>query len=270
MRLNKEVLKNKLNFWVDQTEINNWFKDKNIFFILAMGRSGTKFLAHLLNKSKEAYVVHEPVYSDFQAYQEAFYSEEKGLKYIRNFRKKEIYLRIRNKGIKTYGEVNSALRRHYNALKEEFPNATFIHLIRDGRDVVRSAMSRWTMTSKDPNTKLIHPTNGDPYKERWSEMSRFEKLCWYWQVDNHYLRENIGNPVKFEDLLRNYEYFKNNILEKIGINISKEVWIKEVNNPKNTTKEYSIPPWKNWDKKKTKYFEEICGKEMGAYGYEIE
>jgi len=269
MLISKKMIEIKLKFWIKEAEINNWFGEKNVFFILSQGRSGTSFLANLLDKSAKACVEHEPVREDFQAYQGAFHSEKKALKYIKNFRKREIYFRVRNRNIEIYGEVNSLLRRHYKALKDNFPNATFIHLIRDGRDVVRSMMSRRTMTPEDPNTKLIYPKEGDPYKEKWLEMSRFEKLCWYWQEENRYLRENIQNLVKFEEILKDYEYFRNNILEKIGICLSEEIWKREVNNPKNVTKEYSIPPWSEWDKKKKDIFKEICASEMRKNKYEI-
>ena len=86
----KKMLKLKLFIWITDKKIEKLLEDKNIFFILSIGRSGTQFLANLLNKAKKTYIVHEPVRSDHRAYQEAYRSEKKALNYIENFRRKEI------------------------------------------------------------------------------------------------------------------------------------------------------------------------------------
>jgi len=229
----RKMIKTKLQFWITNEKVNEWIKNKKIFFILAIGRSGTMFLSQLLNKSQNALVVHEKVRSDFRAYKEAFYSEKNAYKYFHKFRKKEIFLRNMKEDIEVYGEVNSVLRRHCNAIKNGFPTAKIIHLIRDGTDVVRSMMSRQTMTNKDKNTKNIAPKKGDLWYNNWEEMTRFERLCWYWDIENRYLNKNVEILIKFEDILSSYEYFKEKVLDFLGLNISKEIWQKEVNVPQN-------------------------------------
>jgi len=265
------MIRIKLMFWITDKEINKWTNDKNIFFILAIGRSGTKFLASLLNKASGAYVVHEPVREDFQAYLEAFYSEERAESYIRSFRKKEIYIRIRNKEINTYGEVNGVLRRHYHALKIAFPNAKFIHLVRDGRDVVRSMMSRYTMTLHDPVTSKIHPHVNDPWYryKKWKNMDRFEKICYYWQIENKYLRERIPKRVQFEKILTDYEYFKENVLFPLNIYIPIETWKEFIKKKVNPSTKYILPYWEQWNKELIEKFNKICGEEMTKNGYII-
>lgn len=258
-----------LKFWISHNTIDNWINNKTIFFIFSMGRSGTKFIANLLNKAPNTLIVHEPTRSDFRAYQEAFNSEKKAFKYIHNFRKEEIYLRARKKEISTYGEVNSTLRRHSKVLKQVFPNAIFFHLIRDGRDVVRSMMSRQTMTNMDRNTKKISPLNGDPWKSKWSQMTRFERICWYWAIENQYLNENIKNTIKFEMLISNYDYFKKKLLNPLNLAISKEIWMKEIEIPKNITIKYKISHWKDWDKEQIDKFKLICGEIMKINGYNL-
>jgi|Deesub1362A_J573_1020465.scaffolds.fasta_scaffold00470_10 hypothetical protein len=269
MRLSRKKIITRLNFWVTDREIEEWANNKNIFFILAIGRSGTKFLADLLNKAPDACVVHEPVKDDFQAYQEAFHSEEKAKRYIQGFRKKEIYLRVRNQPIHSYGEVNSVLRRHCYALKEAFPNATFVHLVRDGRDVVRSMMSRKTMTADDPNTRRIYPKRGDPWRDKWPEMSRFERLCWYWQVENRYLRSCIKRTVQLERIVSSYEYFSDEVLKPLNLEIPEGIWQEAVKSPKNVTREYKLPHWSEWEQEKVAAFWRICGDEMKANGYDF-
>ncbi|HSE84297.1 MAG TPA: sulfotransferase [Thermodesulfobacteriota bacterium] len=254
---------------ITDAQIEQWAEGRNIFFVLSLGRSGTKLLADLLNEAPGTCVAHEPVIEDFRAHQEAFHSEESARNYIRHFRRKEIYLRVGKEAISTYGEVNSVLRRHCNALREAFPNATFIHLIRDGRDVVRSMISRKTMTLWDDHTRHIYPTEGDPYRTKWSDMSRFERLCWYWQVENRYLRAFVEEKVRFEELITSYEYFKQNILYPLKLEISEDVWRKVMNVRKNVTEEYKIPHWSQWDGVKLESFRKICGEEMIKNGYSL-
>jgi hypothetical protein len=258
----------RLRFWITHKKADEWIENKKIFFILATGRSGTQFLSSLLNKSPGAYVVHEPVREDFRSYEEVFYNEKKAHKYIQGFRKKEIYDRAREREIHTYGEVNSVLRRHCNALKKSFPNAQIFHLIRDGRDVVRSSMSRGTMLANHPSTQKIRPTPESPWKDKWNSMTQFEKICWYWDVENCYLNESIKKTLQFEKLISSYEYFKEHLLDPLEFKISKETWQKEVHSPKNITSQYTIPHWSEWDKREMDAFNEICGDTMRANGYE--
>lgn len=257
------------SLWITDEEVKKWANGKNIFFVLAIGRSGTKFLAELLNKAPGAYVVHEPVRDDFQAHQRAFHSEEEARNYIHRFRKKEIYLRARNADIHTYGEVNGILRRHCLVLKEAFPNAKFIHLIRDGRDVVRSMMSRNTMKAEDPNTKFIYPKRRNPWTNKWPEMTRFEKLCWYWAVENRYLRKQIEKAVQLEKLVSSYDYFNAELLEPLGLKIPQRIWEKTASTPKNVTDEHVIPHWSNWDYEIMQKFNALCDEEMIRNGYEL-
>ena len=266
----RKMVKSRLKVWITSHDVEKWINNKEVFFILAIGRSGTMFLSQLLNKSPNALVVHEPVRSDFRAYKQAFYSEIRAHKYIRKFRKKEIFLRNRKNTIEIYGEVNSVLRRHCNAIKKSFPKAKILHLIRDGRDVVRSMLSRKTMTNEDQNTKNIMPENGDLWYNEWSSMNRFERLCWYWDVENRYLSENIENTIIFEELISNYEYFKTNLLIPLDLEISEEIWQREVKTPKNITPKYNLHPhWTKWDQKNKENFFRLCGDTMNKLGYSL-
>ena len=253
-----------------ESEIEAWLGDLNVFFILAIGRSGSMFLTHLLNQAPEAQVYHEPVLVDFAAYTEAFHNEKIAEYYLRRFRKKEIYLRIQDESLGTYGEVNTNLRRHCNALKQEFPNVILIHLVRDGRDVVRSMMSRRTFQAWDPVTAQIHPHEEDRWAGAWPQMDRFEKLCWYWMTENRYLRHAINRTVQFEKLLSDYEYFASELLAPLNLTIPKYAWRTAKERPKNVTRQYQISHWSDWDTDKKQAFERICGGEMRENGYVID
>ena len=250
--------------------LSDWKQETQIFFMLGTGRSGTQFLSTLLDKIPETHVAHEPVLTDFAAYIRAFHSESEAYKYVADFRQKEIYSRVRNMRISSYGEVNGALRRHVEPLKEAFPHATLIHLVRDGRDVVRSVMSRSLFHQPHPMTRLLVPKKGDPWRKDWQRMDHFERVCWLWQIDNRFVRERTARTVQFEQLIADYGYFKERILEPLQLSLSEASWRQAVARPKNATKAYAMPHWSQWDASRREAFKRICGDEMKLCGYECE
>ena len=156
----------------------------------------------------------------------------------------------------------------YEGLAKEFSNATFIYLVRDGRDVVRSLMNRRHYRDKDHHSYKYKPTKNDIYRKAWKRMDRFEKVCWYWMHGNQYILTKSGlTPVKFENLITNYTYFKNNILEKTGISVPESKWRAEVKSPSNKTKKYGFPKWTEWNNVMIRKFNAICGPTMKSLGY---
>jgi hypothetical protein len=255
--------------WVSQSQVEKWLVDWKFFFILGFGRSGTAFMANFLNQAQGAHVFHEPVLEDIYAHLKAHYSPENAESYMQGFRKKEIYLRMRHETSGVYGEANGILRCHARAIKKAFPDATILHLVRDGREVVRSHMSRRTMTIKNPFSMSIHPLKSDPWSARWPEMDRFARMCWYWQEENARLRSIIGKTVQFEKILSSYEYFHYEILEPCHIYIDKKNWEIEIASPRNITSNFQMPKWDDWTPEQQKVFREICGSEMTKCGYEF-
>ncbi|MHA1294589.1 MAG: hypothetical protein ACTSQJ_18260, partial [Promethearchaeota archaeon] len=118
------------------------------------------------------------------------------------------------------------------------------------------------------DTNRISPKENDPWRDEWFEMSRFEKLCWYWMAENKYLRERVGKTVQFEKIISNYEYFSQNILKPLNMEISKKIWEEKIIQPRNITIDYKYPHWCDWNEEKD-IFNIICGEEMGKNGYKI-
>jgi len=226
-------------------------------------------MADFLDQAGGAYVFHEPVFEDFFAHARAHYSQKAADGYMKGFRKREIYTRMSHIPSGTYGETNGNLRCHAGAIRNAFPGVRLIHLVRDGRDVVRSHMSRRTMTLKNPFSMSMHPTENDPWKGHWHEMDRFARICWYWQEENRRLRTTIGKTVQFEKVLASYEFFANEILEPCGIHIEKGGWEAAKSIPRNITSKFSIPKWDQWSTDQQKTFREICGEEMAKCGYDF-
>jgi hypothetical protein len=255
-----------------------------LFFILALGRSGTNFLSRLLARDTRALVHHEP------------YALDPRLMMLRHSggfeRALDDLLEERFRALLPadgaalfYGEVNSYLRYEAEWLRRRF-DPTLIHLVRDGRDFVRSAHPRGVYTRHELDGPIV-PPDGDPWSERWSDLSRFQRLCWYWTHTNEHLTSTIASRVRFEDLLRDYELFRNEILQPIGLEIPQTVWRAEIDHPRNTSRGYRLrlavrrllrgrerlpsfkplPHWSEWDEAPTEQFWEICGDTMRRCGY---
>ena len=224
-------------------------------------------MANFLNQAEGIYVFHEPVLEDFYAHARAHYSQAAAEKYIEGFRKKEIYRRIQHLHPGIYGEVNGALRCHVKAIQKSFPNVTLLHLVRDGRDVVRSTFGRRAMTIRNPFSMSMHPVASDPWSIHWPNMDRFARICWFWQEENSRLRKAIGRTVQLEKILTSYEYFSSEVLTPCGILIDKKNWQNAVVSPRNTSREFSMPKWQDWTPEQQKTFREICGEEMEKCGY---
>ena len=177
-----------------------------LFFIISLGRSGSKFLADLLDCAPCSLVYHEPYTDDKMFF---------GLRYyysadiVMNNYLEERFKKLlpANDYITHYGEVNSYLRYEIDWLKKRF-NPTLIHMIRDGRDFVRSALKRDTYTAFDKQVQIV-PRDGDTYSVKWYAMDRFQKLSWYWMHSNEYISSKVDRFVRFEQyfhfLLQNWQ-----------------------------------------------------------------
>ncbi len=271
LKVAKDRLKIRTFCRVSEEEIREWVDRKRLFFGFGLIRSGTTFLANFLNRVvPDAVIEHEANVVDYWYYPQALHSEPDAEKYIREYRLPEIVYRMRHRPGNLYGEINPFLRRHCRALQKLLPRARFFHLVRDGRKVVRSIMSRQTLDRTDPVGHLIRPPHDDPYAGAWEKMSRFEKICWLWQFDNRYLRESTGITLPFERLITDWDYFKKELADRIGIDVSQEVWQDYSRRVGNPTPTFRMGQWSSWAGLERDQFIAICGKEMKACGYEID
>jgi hypothetical protein len=247
----------------------NELKHANIFFIVSTGRTGTQWLANLLNKAAGTYVVHEPVPNEWHNHAQVIMQPETAQEYLYTYRFREIALRMHEHPSQIYGEVNSALRFHICALRELLPKCKIIHLVRDGRAVVRSVMNRRLSSHRTPLYTQITPPIDDEYTARWHELSDFEKVCWGWQAENRFMRLNTELRARFEDITTSYELFSQQILKTLGLLIEEKTWLASLRVPMNQTKNHLMEPWKHWTREQKIQFITICSREMSHYGYEV-
>jgi Sulfotransferase family len=253
---------------VPERKVRELLDSRRTFFFLSTGRTGTRWLSGLLNRDPDALVVHEPVPVETLEHKRAFDDPQEARRYIRDFRLREIYLRTHRERVSRYGEVNGCLRRHAVALQEFLPQATLIHIVRDGRDLVRSLVARETYAGSHPVYHDFRPPPDDAVAARWDDLSLFERSCYGWNVENAYLRRHVPLRVRFEDMLSSYDLFNRGVLEPTGLRVSEADWADSAQRPENATAAHTLPEWSSWSEDETRTFWDLCGEEMRHYGYE--
>lgn len=241
-------------------------------------------MSQLLNQADNVCFKHEPWKADKDIMKLSYYDPGNDIIQSMLANRFEALFKELPQGTTIYGESNSFLRYNARWLKERF-NCRIIHIIRNGRDVVRSIYGRTSYTPYDHMP--IIPKNDDPYSHAWSGFDRFQKICWYWRHTNQYLEEASDFTVRFEDLISNYETF-NKIFEAEGISVEKSIWENEIGKPKNSSKPKSLkkslkrillkdqpiseqlPLPKDWGIELEDKFQSICQNTMLAHNYPIE
>jgi hypothetical protein len=248
--------------------IHKYLKNRKIIFFIGGGRSGTTFIANIIKKSKNSSSFHESA-GDRIACIDSYYNNLNFKQYMEGYRSFLIFFRILLSSKKIYSESNSYLRYSTDILKSLYRPVIF-HLVRDGRLVVRSMMNRNTFTKQDrSHSGLICPKKNDRFYNSWSNMSRFQKICWYWANINNSLIKNQLKTVKFEKLISSYEYFQLIIETECKIKIPYKIWKNEISIPKNISKSYHFPEWHYWSLEERCKFLEICGPTMEKLGYPL-
>ena len=115
--------------------------------------------------------------------------------------------------------------------------------------------------------KLVRPPAEDPYAEQWKTMSRLEKLCWVWASDNRFIRSNVRHSIRFEFLLREFSYFRETVLDFLGLEMKESAWAAGVSSINNATPRYTFPEFSDWNASEKRAFDSICAEEMAYYGY---
>ncbi|HMB01014.1 MAG TPA: sulfotransferase [Spirochaetota bacterium] len=255
---------------------DNWQDIKSVF-VISTGRTGTKFLARFFNCFNKVYAVHEPR-PDFlkTAVKTAVnpVAPDKLAAHISYFRSALLRdVRRRQKNI--YLECNNRLFSLIPSIRKIFPHSKIIHIIRDGRDYVRSGMARkwYTAADRDPRLKAACFPD-DPYCRLWDTMSKFEKICWRWQKKDSFIYNSLRDIsdailVKFEDIFTKPYTGLYRICRFIGLeeNKIKVIIDRETGRKAHATSNNPFPAWQYWDEKYRKQFDTICAQHMRLYGY---
>lgn len=250
----------------------------DLFFIVSTGRTGTKFFRHFFRRLDRVFACHEPI-PDFLregiACAAGKIPREKMRRMIERNRR-VLLTRAVLRGSRIYVESNNRCFSLLKPLHAAFPEAGIIHIVRDGRDYVRSGMSRNWYRDQDRTPRLkadMFPD--DPWCKCWSSMERFEKIAWRWQKKDGFITRDLPAfdrrlEVKFEDIFLNpgqEGLFR--ITRFMGIaDADAQRALEEMGTWKpNSTKRHAIPKWPEWDAEMTKKFDRIAGEHMQRHAY---
>ena len=192
---------------------------QKVIAIVSTGRTGTKALAtHLTAAYPNVLALHEPPPTRFT---------------LRRASNKALCGRIANDSLSAlltrhrqpllgamppsqtvYVESNPGLSGFLEVLGDVFPNLQVLHVVRDPRTYVASAINWGVFSGMKglfagvvpywlPKPQHVHPATGGP---SYGKMSGIERLAWHWKLVNEFLdrgRSIYGeryHRVKFEDL----------------------------------------------------------------------
>ena len=215
---------------------------KKIIFISSSGRSGSKSIASTLNNVDNVKAFHSPF--NFENYNCCKYLSQ--LEEVKKQRKKLIESVINN----NYNYIESAVCIRYciEDLVKLYPECTIVHLVRDGRDFVRSGLNRPWFKGNVNN--------------------RFNKICKLWAEGQRMTiksmkkipKKNYGGVIKLEDLSgKNINWF----IEKIGLKSKNPTMMLALH----TAKNYNFPQWVEWNSTLINRAKILMGKELKYFGY---
>ena len=175
-------------------------------FLLSTGRTGTMFLAHFFDRhSANVRAFHEPYPSLLRLGLDtavAHVTIEAAAAQLA--RDRRWYLQRLDRP--TYLEANNRLFALAPAIQQAYPGAGIIHIVRDGRAVVRSGLARGWYGPADRFPRLAATDfPDDPWREAWAGWGELQKGAWLWQKQNRIIRRSAAHLpgyrlYRFEDL----------------------------------------------------------------------
>jgi len=260
-----------------------------VYYIVSTGRTATKFLAHFLNNyDNNILALHEPrphIGKLRLKYFTNSISHKQTLNILDYYRTRYAY-KINKRNIKLYIESDWQASYLIPVLNDLFNNVSYIWVIRNGIDFVRSAYSKKMPQQK--NTPYVYSANdksfqltpklfaNNPYANVWDTWDRFSKICWYWTTLNSIIEKDLTKntksryiQVKYEDIFQDstHQGLKD-IIQFIGLPKNEKSISAALMNKVNKTDSFKLPDnFSDWPPMYRENFTTLCGKAMEKYGY---
>lgn len=179
--------------------------------------------------------------------------------YHRRIDAQTLAAKLRRTRAGVFFEANNRLFSLAHPIRLAFPNAKFVFLCRNGRQIVRSGLQRKWYQPEDPLRTLRFgaETDGTP----------FVKICRYWAEVNQRILDDLQTLgcdymlLRFEDLtgrgaIGQLEHF-------LGIRLTKTNLTPRINH----TVSWSVPAYEDWSRPWQRQFDAICGPIMVRLGF---
>jgi len=248
-----------------------------VVFIVSTGRTGTKFFETFFNDPPEVVARHEPKPSRILR----MWSNAR-LESQASARKLAAVLLAKRKNLvdpaqppKIYIESNPFVVGFTEVFGEVFDRPAVIHVVRDPRDYIKSALNHGNTRGLKkllndyvpfwyPDIKSIQKLPEDP--------GLMERTAHYWTIINRHITDTCqGKPgyhlFKFEDLFSGDDKTIARLTKVIGID--KAIRPSDLR-PKNQSKDRVVRSWQDWSPEECRLIDDICQPYMGRYGYGTE
>jgi hypothetical protein len=261
------------------------FGGKKFIFIVSSGRTGTKAIAqHLSRCYPEVFAVHEPAPS--------WRLRMATTRAICGRAKKEeligLLVKLRRNLIERvsqpiYVESNPYLSGFVEVLGEVFENPLVVHVVRDPRTYVRSAVNFGAFRGLKKLASEVWP-NWFPKPEmcvderiqsglQWAKMDEIERLSWFWTVVNNHI--SVGKRVHgdrylqigFEKLFSPDGGGLSRLTSWMGLPESDALRAEANKERVNASRGNQLPAWEKWGLVDQSKLLEFCGRLMEVYGY---
>ena len=250
-------LKRMTMFDYGDTDLFRKFDDQRpLVFVLSTGRTGTQTLAKLLNLLDNVFSYHEPS-PQLTGISKLSYEHSDNDLVAKVILEAFISLRMElltdalsfGKG---YVETSPEGTFLAPIIQKAVPNVKFIHLVRDPRYVIRSAMRRnWYAGNPDDRNRIVFRTQSQ-IGENWETFDSFHKNVWLWTETNRWICDFTSSlPETNKLLIRSEDIFSNQQ------DTFKKLFSFLGNKSPNNRKIKSILG-KNLNRQKTGAFPEVC------------
>lgn len=249
--------------------------DSGMFFVVSTGRAGSKLISHLLSAVGGCVCEHEPepaLILESSAYRYGDISQEEIAALLRETRSPHLNGDI-------YCESNQTLTLLIPVLVRVFPQAHFIWLMRNGRDMVASAYSKQWYSGHSENHDRYEDCTplekkwidgriqgdrcGDLSAAEWARLDRFGRCCWYWYYVNKLIGRDLAQyaPSRYYRLhLETIDAQLPALLHWMGL----KTWIRPAARRINPGKRAAYP-WSAWSEAQRDQFEYWCAEQMDSF-----
>lgn len=169
-----------------------------------------------------------------------------------------------------YVEANNFLFSLIPLIREVFPEATIIHVVRDGRGFVKSALNRDYFAEEDFRAHLRGDKYGDMTLQEWQNLNKLQKNAWLWVNVNQVIEDHEPDlRVSFNDMFRaDGRPGLRRICDEAGLPYDEDVVEEVLATKTNRAENELFPAFESWIPSWKEQFWEIAGEQMETYGYE--
>jgi len=273
--------KRRLSVFQLRNELNNYIQKP--VFVLSTGRCGTKWFSDLFAKDRSLSVFHAPTPNlSIQGKFAWEIEKSSGMKLSSMsgqllaeifFSGREQHLRYTAKAKKRYVETNNYITFFAPVLAEIFPDAKFVHIVRNPVAFIRSGLDRsYYSPGNTADIKRIRG-NAIPSSHHWENLSRYGKIAWLWNETNDFI-ESFSRTIPQES----FKTFRFDLSDSDGLIdmmqfLEANITSRQINTmqqvKKNVQKNRTAPEYKHWDRSYQEEVKSICSVLAAKYDFQL-